>query len=306
MYRKTNIKTLAIVFGILLVLVVMVEMIDIRKGSRTFKKVLIEVNADEITGLELQPKTANGKTIKLVRDNDIWQLESEGRKYNADQNIAGNLIDELNGLKPQSVAAKGKDRWKQYEVTDSLGTHVKLLSGADVLADLIVGKFSYSQPNNMTSYLRLIGDDEVYSVNGLLGMSFNRNLNSFRDRSIVKSASHDWSKLTFTYPADSSFVLEKVDNKWLINNQSVDSTAVANYFSSISNLFDSNFSDTSPEIASTHQLVISGSSGSVSVKGFFVDADNFYIESDQNPGTIFNSPETAKKLFVSPKKFAIK
>jgi hypothetical protein len=306
MYRKTNIKTLAIVFGILLVLVVLVEMIDIRKGSRTFKKVLIEVNADEITGLELQPKAANGKIIKLVRDNDIWQLESEGRKYNADQNIAGNLIDELNGLKPQSVAAKGKDRWKQYEVTDSLGTHVKLLSGADVLADLIVGKFSYSQPNNMTSYLRLIGDDEVYSVNGLLGMSFNRNLNSFRDRSIVKSASRDWSKLTFTYPADSSFVLEKVDNKWLINNQSVDSTAIANYFSSISNLFDSNFSDTSPEIASTHQLVISGSSGSVSVKGFFVDADNFYIESDQNPGTIFNSPETAKKLFVSPKKFAIK
>ena len=306
MYRKINIKTLGITFGILLVLVVLVEMVDIRKGSRTFKKVLIEVNTDEITGLELEPKAANGSTIKMIRENDIWQLESDGKKYNADQSVAGNLINELNGLKPQSVVAKGKDRWKQYEVTDSLGTHVKLLNGENVVADLIVGKFSYSQPNTMTSYLRLAGEDEVYSVSGMLGMSFNRNLNSFRDRSIIKSSSGDWNKLTFTYPEDSSFVLEKLDNKWLINNQPADSSAVANYLSSISRLSDSKFSDASPGIASTHQLVISGSIGSVIIKGYDVDANSFFVESDQNPGTIFNSAETAKKLFVSPKKFTSK
>lgn len=306
MYRKISIKTLGIIFGILLVLVVLVEMVDIRKGSRTFKKVLIEVNADEISGLELQPKAANGNIIKLIRENNTWQLESDGKKYNADQSVAGNLIDELNGLKPQSVAAKGKNRWKQYEVTDSLGTRVKLLNGADVVADLIVGKFSYSEPNIMTSYLRLAGEDEVYSVSGMLGMSFNRNLNSFRDRSIIKSSSSDWNKLTFTYPADSSFVLEKVDNKWLFNNQPADSASVVTYFNSIQRLTDSNFSDTSPGIASTHKLVISGSAGSVTINGYAVDADNFYFESDQNPGTIFNSAETAKKLFVSPKKFMLK
>lgn len=303
MYRKISIKTLGIIFGILLVLVAIVELTDIRKGSRNFKKILIEVNADEITGIELQPKAANGNTIKLVRENDVWQVEDNSKKYKADQSVAGNLISELNGLKPQSVVATGKDRWKQYEVTDSLGTRVKLLKGSDVIADLVVGKFSYSQPNNMTSYIRLTGENEVYGVDGTLGMSFNRNLDSFRDRNIIKSSSGNWNKLTFTYPADSSFVLEKVDGKWQINNQPADSTAVSTYLSSIARLSDSKFDDTNPGITSTHQLTIVGGAVPINVSGYKVDADHFYLESDQNPGTMFNSPESAKKLFVSSRKF---
>ena len=305
MYRKISIKTLGIIFGILLILVVLVEFMDIRKGSRTFKKVLVEVNADDVDAIELQPKAASGSTIKLVRENDAWQVESEGKKYNADQSVAGNLISELNKLKPESVVATGKDRWKQYEVTDSLGTHVKLLKGADVLADVIIGKFTYSQPNNMTSYLRLTGENNVYSVNGMLGMTFNRNLNSFRDRNIIKSSPAKWTKLTFTYPADSSFVLEKIGKEWTINNQPADSASVSTYLNSIMSLSDSKFDDSEPGIASTHQLIISGNVAFTPIKvtGYDVDADHFYLESDQNPETRFNSPESAKKLFVSSKQF---
>ena len=305
MYRKVSIKTLGVVFVVLLVLVALVEFMDIRNGNRNFKKILIEVNADDINEIDLQPKAANGNIIKLVRENDVWQMESDGKKYNADQSVAGNLINELNELKPQSVVATGKDRWKQYEVTDSLGTRVKLLNGSNVVADVIIGKFSYSQPNNMTSYLRLTGENNVYGVNGMLGMSFNRNLNSFRDKDIIKSAPGDWTKLTFTYPADSSFVLEKTYGKWQINSQPADSASVASYLSSIMRLSDSKFDDSEPGIASTHQLVISGNAEfkPIKVTGYDVDVDHFYLESDQNPGTRFNSPESAKKLFVSAKKF---
>ncbi len=308
MYRKISIKTLGVIFAVLLVLVALVEFMDIKKGNRTFKKVLVEVNADDITGIELQPKAAKGKTINLVKENDVWQVESDGKKYNADPTVARNLITQLNNVKPESVVATGKDRWKQYEVTDSLGTHVKLLSGSKVLADVIIGKFSFSQPRNMTSYLRLTGEKEVYGVNGMLGMSFNRNLNSFRDKNIIKSTSADWNKLTFTYPADSSFVLKKVDGKWMLNDQPADSLSVSTYLSSISHLSDSKFDDTKPGIPSTHQVVIEGGVAMTPIKvtGYYLDVDHFYLESDQNPGTRFNSPDKAKKLFVSPKKFVKK
>ena len=203
MYRKINIKILAGVFVILLVAAVMVEMIDMRKGSRTFKQDLVEVNADEVTAIEVDAKSAAAKLVILKKENDEWKVEADGKTFRADQAVAGSMISQLNGMKPKSLAASEKDRWDEFEVTDSLGTRVKLFKGNDLLADVIFGKFSFSQPQTMTSYVRLAGENDVYGVDGMLGMSFNRNANSFRDKTVTDSNFSDWNKLTFSYPADS-------------------------------------------------------------------------------------------------------
>jgi len=283
------------------VLVVLVEMMDAKKGNRTFKNDLVEVVADEVSSIELYPKAANGNLIKLFRENDMWKVESEGKKYNADQSTAGRMISELNNMKTKSVVATKKESWEKFEVTDSLGTQVKLLKGTEILADVVIGKFSFSQPRNMTSYIRLSDDKEVYGVDGMLGMSFNRNLNSFRDRTIIKSNKTDWTKLTFSYPADSSFVLEKKGEKWMIGDMETDSAAVVNYFNSITNLSDGSFAEQKPVAAATHKLTIEGNNGmqKVEINGYFSDEDNFVLESNLNPDTYFNNKETANKVFVS-------
>jgi len=301
MFRKINNKLLISVFVILLVIVVLVELMDSRKGGRTFKSVLVEVVAEEITSIEIYPKAANGNLIKLFRENDRWKVESEGKKYNADQAIAGRMITELNSLKPKSVAATKKDNWGRFEVTDSLGTQVKLLKGSDVVADLVIGKFSYSEPRNMTSYVRLADDNEVYGVDGMLGMSFNRNINSFRDRTVIKSNKNDWTKLSFSYPADSSFVLEKRGDKWMIGEMETDSALVEQYFTKIVNLTDGSFAEQKPGVAPTHRLTIEGNNmmQKVEIIGYYTDPENFVLESNLNPDTFFNNVETSKKVFVS-------
>lgn len=300
MFRKINNKLLIVIFGILLVIVVSVELVDSRKGNRTFKSDLVEVNAADVTTIELFPKVANGTLIKLFKENNVWQLESEGKRYNADQSAATSMINELNQMKPKSVVATKKDRWKQFEVTDSLATRVKLLKDGDVLADVMLGKFSFSQPQTMTSYVRLSDDNEVYGVDGMLGMSFNRNVNSFRDKTIIKSNKTDWTKLTFTYPADSSFVLEKKGEKWMIGEMKADSAAVVKYFNSIAHLTDSKFAESKPVGQPTHSLKIEGNNGmqALEISGYFTDKNNFVLASNQNSDTYFNNPETAKKVFV--------
>jgi len=301
MFRKVNIKILAAIFIALLAIVVLVEVIDSRKGNRTFKSDLVEVITEDITSIELYPKAANGNLIKLFRENDKWKVESEGKTYNADQSAAGNMISQLNNMTPKSVAATSKDRWEQFEVTDSLGTRIKLFQGTDVVADLVIGKFSFSQPRNMTSYVRLTDEKEVYGVEGMLGMSFNRNLNSFRDRTIIKSNKSDWTKLTFSYPADSSFVLEKIGNKWMVGEMETDSASVVDYFNSISNLTDGSFADEKPVIAPTHHLTIEGNNmmQKVEISGYYSDDENFVLETNQNPEAYFNSKTSAEKVFVS-------
>ncbi len=300
MYRKINIKLLAGVFVVLLVVAVMVEMIDMRKGNRTFKQDLVNVNADDVTAIEVNAKSAAGKPVTLKKENDVWKVEADGKTYRADQSVASSMMAQLNGMKPKSLVTNDKDRWDEFEVTDSLGTRVKLFNGKDLLADVIFGKFSYSQPQTMTSYVRLAGDKDVYGVNGMLGMSFNRNVNSFRDRTLISSNTANWKKLTFTYPADSSFTLEKVNNKWMINGMAADSASVVRYFNSIARLDDSKFAATDPTGAPTHTLKIEGNNNMqpVEINGYYTDADNFVLATSQNKGTYFNDPETAKKIFI--------
>ncbi len=304
MYRKINIKILAGVFVVLLVVAVMVEMIDMRKGSRTFKQDLVNVNADEITAVEVDAKSAGGKPVTLKKENDVWKVEADGKTYRADQPVAGSMIAQLNDMKPKSLVTTDKDRWKEFEVTDSLGTRVKLFKGNDLVADVIFGKFSYSQPQTMTSYVRLAGENDVYGVNGMLAMSFNRNANSFRDKTLINSNSSDWNKLTFTYPADSSFTMEKVNNKWMVDGAVADSASVAQYFNSIARLDDSKFAANDPSGQPTHRLKIEGNNNMepLEVTGFYTDTDTFVLGTTQNQGTYFNDPETAKKIFIPKSK----
>ncbi|MEZ5104115.1 MAG: DUF4340 domain-containing protein [Draconibacterium sp.] len=301
MFRKINNKILLSVFVVLLAIVVLVELMDSRKGNRTFKSDLVEATPEEVTSLEIYPKANNGELVKLYHEGDSWKVESGGKKYNADGSAAIRMISELDEMKPKSVAATSKESWEQFEVTDSLGTRVKLFNGDKVIADVVVGKFSFQQPRSTTSYVRVSNDKEVYAVDGMLGMSFNRNLNSFRDRTIIKSNKTDWTKLTFSYPSDSSFVLEKKADKWMIGDMQADSAKVAQYFSRIAGLNDGSFANEKPVIAPTHRLYIEGNNmmQPVEIIGYYTDTDNFVLESSQNPDTWFNNAASARKVFIS-------
>ncbi|NLO04006.1 MAG: DUF4340 domain-containing protein [Bacteroidales bacterium] len=301
MYRKLNIKILAIIFSILMIVVVLTEMADSRKGGRTFREELVDVSPDEVTSLEISPKVEGNKVIKLLKENDSWFVESGDKRHRADPSLPSAMINELNSMKPESVVATGDERRVQYEVTDSLGTRVKLFSGNNLLADLIIGKFSFSQPQKMTSYIRLEGDKVIYGVDGMLGMSFNRNVDSFRDKTVIKSNSSDWSRLVYKYPADSSFTLEKAAEGWTVNGQPADSASVAEYFSAIRNLSDSRFAENKTGMSVTHSLLIEGNNDmeKVEINGYYQEDGVFMVESSQNRGNIFESTELAEKIFIS-------
>ena len=138
MYRKLEIKHLAVVFVLLLGIVIFVKLADNKRGGRTFKKNLVKINQEQVTAIEISPKTAAGKTLRLFQENDIWMVEFEGKKYLADPATAGSLTNKLNNAAPERVVATGKDQWEQYEVSDSTGTRVKVYEGSNVTAALIM------------------------------------------------------------------------------------------------------------------------------------------------------------------------
>ena len=109
--------------------------------------------------------------------------------------------------------------------------------------DIIIGKYSFKQPQSISSYIRLTEEDKVYEVDGLLSITFNQNANFFRDFYLVFDSYINWDKIIFTYPGDSSFTLIKNNDNWLINGNITDSTKTVNYLNSFSSLTNSNFED---------------------------------------------------------------
>lgn len=319
MFRKLNIRLLAFVFIGLLAMSILVKIVDHTKGINTLKSRLYEVEPDEVTSVLLQPKTLNGKQIELKKENDSWKVLFEGKSYNGDEKVIGNLVKEVSELKPMRLAAQNKDQWADYELTDSLASKVTLVGKSGELANLYIGKVSFLQPKQsanaqqnpyarrpqgtMISYVRSGKDKEVYAVEGFLGGTANKNADGFRDKTILKSNKNEITKIAFTYPADSSFTMVKNGNAWMSDGITLDSTSVAHYLNNLVNRKGSAFSPKAVEDFS-HILSIETTDGqSIEIQAK-LEEDVVYITTSQNEGAVFKDRKTGNfgKLFISKNK----
>lgn len=306
MLKKFNTKTLLVIFAILGVIVLITRFFDEKKGGRTFKDELAHVDTSLVNTILLFPGSGKQKEIKLSRTGDIWTVQSENISSEADTAYVRNLLSTFALVKPQRLAATDKSKWKEYNVDDSLGTRVKILSGEKVLLDMVVGKFSYNQMSRSgISYLRLTDDEDVYAVDGFIPMAVNQPFNEWRNKSIIKGNKEDWTKLSFSY-RDSSFVLRKENGKWGLSPESfvmqpaegassaqeIDSSKVDQYLNELSYLSNSGFMDNYSPLATPGMwLTIEGNNmaAPITIKAFPADSANQYIlNSSYNPNAWFS------------------
>src|SRR5205085_580959 len=106
----------------------------------------------------------------------------------------------------------------------------------------VIGKFEYGGGNGMT-YIRHSDEDEVYAVSGYLSFGVNQPFNSWRNKVFVNGNKENWTSVTFTYPGDSSFVLNKSGNMWLVNGEKADSSKATQFINQLSTLQSTGFAD---------------------------------------------------------------
>jgi hypothetical protein len=210
-------------------------------------------------------------------------------------------------------------------VDDSLATRVKVMEGKKEALHLYVGKFSVHRPSGNDpyqayggggvtgkSYVRLAGDKEVYAVEGFLPMTFNQGFDAWRDQRFLKLSRNDIQKITYTYPADSGFVLHNDTTGWAwkLDNGPVDSAAVAHYLSLLSHRRYSTFADgyTAPAEADYQMLIEGKNFRPVVIKAYRDDKHHLVMHSSQNPETYFADSDSTifKMLFIPRSKFVPK
>lgn len=303
MFNKANPKILGIAFVVLLALVLIVQYTGSQRGERSFKSELIPFTADEINEVQIAPD--NSDSYSLVKEGDSWKVRQGNRLYTANENRVSQVLDQLANLKVNQVVATSPDNWGQYQVSDSLATQVEVNAG-DESVGLRIGKLNFDRrTRSAVSYVRQAGDDNVYGVDGFLKMTFGRDVNAYRQRALVSlSGGATLSKISFAHPADSSFVLEKNNNQWMIEGRVADSASVAGYINKIKNLKGSTFADVEePDMSNPmHKVSIEGEQQiAVSVKQ--IDGE-WIIHSSLTPDAYFLDSQGTlrRKLFVSKRK----
>jgi hypothetical protein len=319
MFRKINTKLLLLLFAVLALIVIVVMVYDRRKGERSFRSDLFTVDSVRVTAITIYPKGKIKPEIMLVKTGNSWEIKSNNKTYPADTGIIQNVLHMLGHVKPERVSGTDRSSWKELEITDSLSTRVVVEQNKEVAADFRLGKISFMQNSGMQDYggnrnitikshIRVAGDDRVYVVNGYLGSMFSGQLSQYRIRTVIRLNKTQLSKLTFSYPGDSSFVLVRNGNKWFVNDQPADSTSVERYLNSIAYAINSEFADDAPFY--THQLRIEGNSMQViNVKGAFdPQSKKYFVTSSCNPSAIFSSANASlfHQVFASESGFNVK
>lgn len=236
-------KTLAAILVVLSLLTAAVKWSSGPEASEAFRSTLVSVDTSHVDRLVIeQPERP---TLTLEKSNRQWNVSgTSSEKYPADGSAVGLAISRLNNLNVTAVATREPEKFTRYRV-DSTGIKVSLYSGEELLNSILVGApQSGGQKRPLNNYVRLSHEDAVYAVEGLLQSVFTKELDYWRKKMVWKADQSNISQISFSYPADSSFTIEKTEgDDWVSGSDTLSYSAVSPILGKLSTLRVSGFAD---------------------------------------------------------------
>ncbi len=289
MKTKKLIKNLTVLFATLVVIFLIIIFASGKK-ERNFKTEFFTADTSQITSFVLYPEVNGHKEVRIFKDGKTWKVQISPKKsVTVPSDKIKSLKRKLTEMKVDRLVSKSPKQWNKFKV-DSTGTRVKIYSGKNLLADIILGKFESEGRRSFVTYLRNANEDETYVVSGFVSPTFNRKADSFRNSYVLKGNKNDWQKLEFTYN-DSSFVIEKDStSNWYSGGTKLDSTTTWRYLSSLAHLYSSNFIDEFPKDfpkTPAMTLKIIGKNKTEEIK-CYVNGEKSIIESSYNNESYFD------------------
>ena len=152
-----NMKILAIILGVIVILYFISQ--SGQKKHQAQSNDVFSIVMEEVYRFDVQKDSLY---IALQRKDTIWQITGNDSLL-----IQANRINDVENkvltIKRESVVSKKPSKWKSFNVDDSLGTKITFYDFNDeVLGEAIFGR---SKSDWQRSYVRFIGEDNVYMTN---------------------------------------------------------------------------------------------------------------------------------------------
>jgi len=295
-----------VVLGIVLGLYFLVDFTG--NEDQPLRSKILSIDPASITSLKVTDNQT-GDHVEIINEGAICRLLSNGREYSGAPEAVGNALVMLNQLPTESVVATTESKWAEFKVDEKQAIHIQLFVGGKQVEELYVGKFEFKQipaepgkqpQTRMTTYVRMLGDDNVYAVNGLLRSNFQGGIIPFRNRTVFfcEQPEKDIIHVNIQGP-DNSVNLDHSGEDWLVNGIPADSAIIDKYIRSLARMRSANFLDNVDVslMSPAYTINIEGTSfDPVTINAYPADATpDYYITSSMNPGSVIDG--TKGKIF---------
>jgi len=323
MSKRFDNKRILYILGGLIVLLALTILVKLPKERATITESLVKIDTAKVYRIIINPRIREGARFEFQRINGNWTVRQENLTARPEKDAVQNILSEVMNIRPKSLEAVDKSKWNEFNLTDSLAIRVQLLDEkGKTMTDLMIGRFAYSQSGNPyaspggsgiqgTSFVRLYDDKRVYGVEGFLALSFSGKFNDYRDKSFIQANKEDITKISFIFPADSGFVLNRKDSVWYANGHITDSVAMANYMNSLRYINGQEIKDNYKPVQNPdYEMRIEGNNLlNINVKCFKAgDENEFILTSSLNPDVYFTSKKDGifDRIFKGEKYFTAK
>ena len=303
MFKKLKPLVLLAILAAMAVAVIWIFRLDTQRKQGSFLRELVNIDQSKATKFVVTPAGKPEDAITLELSDGKWFASLHGKRYLANREMMERIFQISSPMVPEQLVSRTRDMFVQHQVDDVTGTRVKVFYGKRLAADFVVGGYQFlqqmvqgQQRPSVFTYVRLAGQDDVYTVRGFLSSFFPAQLNQYRDQTVLNTNRGDIEKISFQGPESFNYELIREGSYWLVNNKQADSAAMAFYLGEIANLSSSAFVDYEAEgwlNLASHQMTIQRKSGlPVEILAYPADTTHqFFITSSQNPGSVFSGSE---------------
>lgn len=243
MFGKGATRYLVLLLVALAALWVLSSLFGTRSKSRTFRSEVIRLDTNAVSAIAIRSPKAGPDGLLIERRAAAWVMTAEGREYSVDERIISKVFTDLALVKTDHVIGPvGKHR-DAKGLSDSAATRLDFTTGSGTVS-IIVGKESYNTQGQPQTAVMVPGDDMVYGLPTLFMSIRELTLDGLRPHTLVKGDPHDWQRLTFTFPQDSGYVLERTGERWLVDSMPTDSIKVTRFLQSLAFSRAQSFADT--------------------------------------------------------------
>lgn len=306
-----NNKTLLIVFLGLLALYGLNRLFSGKRDSN-FNSELIKVDTATVTSIVVSLHEPEPQEISLKKEEGGWIVSNGHQSAKAMPEAITSVLTNLSLVRTQQIAASSADLWSAYEVGEGQGVGVKVYKGSQLKEDFIVGKFDFNpETRSGKCYVRLNGQNEVYSIDGFELLSFKQGFEAYRNRELIKmKAAMKVNEFLCQWP-DTTSLFKKTPLGWTTGNATLDSMKVENYLNVLRNLTATTFADDFDETKAGRLHF-----ATLTIKGDNIEAPYvidcyrdttrehpFVLHSTYNPETWFESDSAGvfKQIFLDLK-----
>jgi len=234
-------KTPLIMGGIFILLVVVYVATSMNPPEKSKGAVPLFEDVDiDIDKLEFSSKK-HGKIV-IERQNGVWNI-TEPLKYKASEMTVEQTVNTLKNILVDGVVSSRPESQDKFEVSDSLGTSLKVYSNGKLVLDAIVGKHSIDLNH---TYARLRGSNDIVLWRGMFASHTNRDVNDWRDKTLFSFNADDVVELKAVSGKDTR-ELVLADSLWVYKENGkekpVDQRKVKDLVSLIASLRCDTFAD---------------------------------------------------------------